>query len=332
MASCGGPQEFVSPNEPRHSAGPYEGDPCAVGATGPDCDNDGLTDACETSLGTPPCNADCDADGIPDNRDDIKDCLAPGDPKKDPDYTDPTQDANRDRMLQELSSGLLLGNASISGKAPSGTKITLQDQKLRVVPSGADIFGGRCGAQFILLTISGLVGYCQASVLDPGTQCSPTMAQATIRLCAPVTIPSQLMIAYPEGYAPLSITGKIPGLKWAFAEMDNRAMYQLTALYNGKDPWTTDLTLTVNHPAVIPIQCPNATNPHLYDQLKTEWTTKILEKFLGVRICEDPDCEKYSTYTVDGGTTDFNKNWKRTGSTAQVCEAPGALGNWVNSD
>ena len=118
FSACGGPAPL--PDNTDTTKQNDLASPCSAGATGSDCDSDGLTDQCEELIGTNKCDADSDDDGIldPDDADSIRNA----DPNE--------QGAFQDNLAYELERDLAMASSALSSSAPSGRTVVADKQQL----------------------------------------------------------------------------------------------------------------------------------------------------------------------------------------------------------
>ena len=154
--------------------------PCLeVKADDADCDDDGLSDACEELLGNNTCDDDTDKDGIKDG----SDC-----PQNDP-TCETVKDDFYNQFINQYGPSLLASNAAFSGSAPSGTQIQITEQRLRLVSSqnpedDLSLCAG-VAKPYLYLSIVGTVTLCTSQGGDPTLDCqSGQPQQARVDLCS----------------------------------------------------------------------------------------------------------------------------------------------------
>lgn len=177
LTACGLPQPVTGPidDDPNPVLNDIDG-PCLKMKPGDaDCDDDGLSDKCEETLGNNVCDKDTDDDGI----DDGSDC-----PQNSPDCSE-VKDDMYNQFINQYGPSLLAANGAFSGTAPPGTQIQVTEQRLRLVSaqnSQDDVpLCAGVAKPYLYLSIVGNVKICSG---DPSINCTAQAQPARLDLCS----------------------------------------------------------------------------------------------------------------------------------------------------
>jgi len=179
-----------------------------------DSDNDGLSDECEKLIGSDAFDGDSNDNGIGDKKDPPP---PPSPPPSQPNFNcaDNVYSSQAEQYYCELN-GVRRGNveeearsaqladSALNGKAPNGTVIQVQEQKIRIVNNGTGLGSSNAALQafclddqdqpmtsFIYYKVVGTVKYCEASSDETEVQnCEGTPQATQLELCGPLNHPS----------------------------------------------------------------------------------------------------------------------------------------------